>query len=271
MERLTFTKMHGCGNDFVVFEPEVVEGLDLAELARRLCDRHFGVGADGILVPAPSGVADLRMIYHNADGSCAEMCGNGLRCLVRYARDRGIIKTAELTVETGAGVKRVWLQEDGSSTVEMGPPEVGDVVSLHGYEFLKVSMGNPHAVCVLGSEEEVNGLDLSGVGPLVERDPAFPEGTNVEFLYGRGGSDVRMRIWERGAGETLASGSGSCASAVAAITQGKARSPVRVDLDGGTVEVIWDGGESPVYMSGPAEYAFEGRLSGDLQHTGVCR
>lgn len=263
MAQMRFTKMHGCGNDFLVFDFDDVDGLDLPELARRSCDRHFGVGADGILVPETSKVADLRMIYLNADGSRAEMCGNGLRCLVRYVRDRGIISSDELTVETGSGVRRVWISDDGSSRVEMGPPEVGGVVSLHGYEFLKVSMGNPHAVAVLSGLQDVEGLNLAGIGPLVERDAAFPEGTNVEFLHGDGGGGVRMRIWERGAGETLASGSGSCASAVAAITLGRASSPVSVNLDGGMVEVVWDGGGAPVYMSGPAEYVCEGRLTPD--------
>ncbi|AHY47944.1 DapF: diaminopimelate epimerase [Rubrobacter radiotolerans] len=257
-----FTKMHGCGNDFVVLNASEVEGADLPALARRLCDRRFGVGGDGLLVPAPSEVADLRMVYLNSDGSSAEMCGNGLRCLARYARDRGLVGPDELTVETGAGVKRVWLRPDGSSRVEMGPPEVGEAVSLHGYTFLRVSMGNPHAVAFLPSREAVEELDLAGVGPLVERDAAFPEGTNVEFAFGDGGEGIRMRIWERGAGETLASGSGSCASAVAAISLGRARSPVSVALDGGSVLVEWDGGGTPVYMSGPAEYVFEGRLTG---------
>ncbi|WP_119065600.1 diaminopimelate epimerase [Rubrobacter indicoceani] len=257
---MEFTKMHGCGNDFVVFDEAAVDGVSLPELARRVCDRHFGVGADGLLVPVRSEVADFRMVYLNADGSCAEMCGNGLRCLVRYASDRGMVEKDGLTVETGAGVKRVWLREDGSSTVEMGPPEIGGIVPLHGYDFLEVSMGNPHAVCVMESSEEVEALNLGLIGPPVERDRAFPQGTNVEFLYAVDTNSVRMRIWERGAGETLASGSGSCASAVAAISLGKVRSPVRVNLDGGTVEVAWKGGRSSVYMGGPAEYVFTGSL-----------
>ena len=140
----------------------------------------------------------------------------------------------------------------------MGPPEIGDEVELRGRRFLRVSMGNPHAVAFLQSEEEVNGLDLKAEGAPVERDPLFPERTNVEFVFRRDVRSIRMRIWERGAGETLASGSGSCAAAVAAVHLGLARSPVRVLLDGGEVEVEWDGGS--VYMSGPAEYVCEGRL-----------
>jgi len=257
-----FTKMHGAGNDFLLFDWEEVEGADLAELARRACDRHFGVGADGILVPAPSASADLRMVYRNADGSPSEMCGNGIRCLARYARDRGLVSGDVLAVETGAGVRKVALLEGGrASRVEMGSPAFGAPVALLGHRFVRVSMGNPHAVAFLPAEEAVERLDLRSVGPRVERDPAFPGRTNVEFVYVRGPHELRMRIWERGAGETLASGSGSCAAAAAAIREGLARGPVRVILDGGEVEVEWSGREGdPLYMRGPAEYVCEGRL-----------
>ena len=257
---MRFTKMHGVGNDFIVVEPGEVEGLDLSALARKACDRHFGVGADGILVPDLSEVADLRMVYLNSDGSPSEMCGNGLRCLARYAKDRGLVEGDALTVETGAGVKKVVLLGEGSSRVEMGPPAFGAEVELRGFRFLRVSMGNPHAVALLGSEEELVALDLGEVGPRVENDPLFPERTNVEFVHARGGGEVRMRIWERGAGETLASGSGSCAAAVAAARRGLAQSPVRVVLDGGVVEIEWAGDGEPVYMTGPAEYVCEGEL-----------
>src|SRR5215208_3414358 len=177
---MRFTKMQGCGNDFLLFDPGEVEGRDLSDLALMACDRHFGVGADGILIPAPSWTADLEMVYLNSDGSYSKMCGNGLRCLARYAKDHGMI---------GGG----------------------------GFRFLRVSMGNPHAVAFLENEAAVDTLDLSTVGPPIEEDPIFPEKTNVEFGFARGRHDVRMRIWERGAGETLASGSGSCAVAVTAL------------------------------------------------------
>ncbi|MCA3749633.1 MAG: diaminopimelate epimerase [Rubrobacter sp.] len=257
-----FTKMHGAGNDFLIFGWEEVRGGDLAELARRACDRHFGVGADGILVPAPSRRADLRMIYHNSDGSPSGMCGNGLRCLARYARDRGLVSGNALTVETGAGVRKVVLMDGGRlSRVEMGSPAFDPPVVLKGHRFVRVSMGNPHAVAFLPGREEVEALDLGSLGPQVENDPAFPDRTNVEFAHACGPSELRMRVWERGAGETLASGSGSCAAAAAAIREGLVRSPVRVLLDGGTVEVEWSGrAEDPLYMSGPAEYVCEGRL-----------
>lgn len=257
---MDFTKMQGVGNDFIILDPASVEGMDLAKLARRLCDRRFGVGADGILIPASSEIADLQMVYRNSDGSASEMCGNGLRCLARYARDAGIVDNDAMTVETGAGVKKVVLRADGSSRVEMGPPAFEPEVDIGERTFLRISMGNPHAVTFLDTEAAVESLDLRTLGPPIENDPLFPRGTNVEFVYAREPRMVRMRIWERGAGETLASGSGSCATAVAAIATARAQSPTRVHMDGGEVEIEWSGGESSVYMTGPAEYAFEGRI-----------
>ncbi len=258
---MRFIKMHGAGNDFVILDPKEVEGLDLRDLTRRICERHFGVGADGILVPALSKSADLKMIYLNSDGSPSEMCGNGIRCLARYARDRGLVSEDAITIETGAGIKKITLHGDGSSRVDMGSPEFGPEVELYGFSFLCVSMGNPHAVTFL-SEEEVERLDLRSVGPRVEKNPFFPGGTNVEFVYVLDTRNVRMRIWERGAGETLASGSGSCAAAVAAIKRGLAEGSLDVRLDGGVVGVEWAGGKEPVYMSGPAEYICEGNFLG---------
>ena len=257
---MRFTKMQGCGNDFLVFDPGEVEGVDLPDLARRACDRHFGVGADGILIPASSGIADLEMVYLNSDGSYSEMCGNGLRCLARYARDRGIVRGEALTIATGAGIKKVVLFEDGSSRVDMGAPRFDAELGVGGFRFLRVSMGNPHAVAFLENEAAVDTLDLSTVGPPIEADPVFPEKTNVEFGFVLGRHEVRMRIWERGAGETLASGSGSCAVAVAALRTNRAQSPVSVYMDGGAVQIEWSGDGEPVYIEGPAEYVCEGEL-----------
>ncbi|QIN84869.1 diaminopimelate epimerase [Rubrobacter tropicus] len=257
---MRFTKMHGAGNDFLIFDPGEVQEADLPTLARRSCDRHFGVGADGILVPVPTPDADLEMVYLNSDGSYSEMCGNGLRCLARYARDYEIVESDALTVATGAGIKKVILFEDGSSRVDMGPPSFAQEVEAGGFRLLRVSMGNPHAVAFLQDPGDLEALDLRDIGPPLERDPLFPEGTNVEFVHVRGGHAVRMRIWERGAGETLASGSGSCAAAVAAIKLGLAESPVKVHLDGGVVEIAWSKEGEPVYMTGPAEYVCEGEL-----------
>ena len=257
---MRFTKMHGVGNDFLIFDLGEVTGVDLPALARKACDRHFGVGADGILVANPSEIADLRMVYFNSDGSPSEMCGNGIRCLARYAKDRRHVEGDTLAVETGSGVKKVVLLGGGNSRVEMGQPTFDSEVELRGFRFLRLSMGNPHAVALLESAREIGALDLREIGPQVENDPLFPAKTNVEFAYVRGEHEVRMRIWERGAGETLASGSGSCAAAVAAVRRGLCASPVRVRLDGGVVEVEWAGDEDPVYMTGPAEYVCEGDL-----------
>jgi diaminopimelate epimerase len=257
---MRFTKMHGAGNDFLIFDPGEVEGADLPALARRSCDRHFGVGADGILVPAPATDADLEMVYLNSDGSSSEMCGNGLRCLARYARDYELVDRDTLTVATGAGVKKALLYPDGSSRVDMGPPELDSEAEAGGFRLIRVSMGNPHAVAFLQQEEDLEALDLRAVGWPIENDPLFPHKTNVEFVHVRDRSEVRMRIWERGAGETLASGSGSCAAAVAALETGLAESPLTVHLDGGAVRVDWAGGAEPVYMTGPAEYICEGEL-----------
>ena len=258
---MRFTKMQGCGNDFLIFDPGEVEGKDLPNLALMACDRHFGVGADGILIPAPSEIADLEMVYLNSDGSTSEMCGNGLRCLARYARDRGLVEGEAITVATGAGLKRVLLFDDGSSRVDMGTPRFDAEVEVGGFRFLRVSMGNPHAIAFLKSEDTVDTLDLPTVGPPIEEDPLFPDKTNVEFGFARGTHDVRMRIWERGAGETLASGSGSCAVAVAAVRTNLAQSPVSVYMDGGAVQIEWSGDGEHVFIEGPAEYVCEGELA----------
>src|SRR5215211_5667342 len=165
-----------------------------------------------------------------------------------------------MTIATGAGVKKVLLFDDGSSRVDMGAPRFDTRVEVGGFRLLRVSMGNPHAVAFLESEAALEALDLPTTGPPIEEDPTFPEKTNVEFAFARGAHDVRMRIWERGAGETLASGSGSCAVAVAAVRTNLAQSPVRVYMDGGAVQIEWSGDGEPVYMKGPAEYVCEGEL-----------
>jgi diaminopimelate epimerase len=201
------------------------------------------------------------MVYLNSDGSPSEMCGNGLRCLARYARDYELVERSAMTVATGAGVKKVVLDPDGSSRVDMGPPELDAEVEAGGFALLRVSMGNPHAVAFLEGEQ-LEALDLRTVGPPIENDPLFPHRTNVEFVHVRNDHEIRIRIWERGAGETLASGSGSCAAAVATLHKNLVGSPVTVRLDGGTVRIDWAGGTEPVYMTGPAEYVCEGELLG---------
>ncbi|MGF1471017.1 MAG: diaminopimelate epimerase [Rubrobacteraceae bacterium] len=257
---MRFAKMHGVGNDFLVFDRGEVLDVDLPRLARLACDRHFGVGADGILVPQLSAAADFRMVYLNSDGSVAEMCGNGIRCLARYARDHRLVDGDSLTIETEAGIKKLVLYEDGSSRVDIGTPAFNAGVRLLDFNFLQVSVGNPHAIAFLESEAAVEELNLGEIGPQVEKNHNFPGGTNVEFVSIRDDHDLRMRIWERGAGETLGSGTGSGAVAVAALRLGLVQSPVRVHLDGGSVEIEWSGEGEPAYMTGPAEYVCEGRL-----------
>ena len=199
---LRFTKMQGLGNDFVVIDG-VRQAVSLSTAqVRALADRHFGVGADGILVPRPVPNADFEMVHRNSDGSPSEMCGNGLRCLARYARDRKIVDRTAMTVATGSGTKKTVLFDDGSSRVEMGPPTLDTEVEAGGFRLLRVSMGNPHAVAFLEDEEDLEKLDLRGVGAPIEHDPLFPQKTNVEFVHVRGPHEIRMRIWERGAGET---------------------------------------------------------------------
>jgi diaminopimelate epimerase len=208
------------------------------------------------------------MVYLNSDGTPSEMCGNGLRCLARYARDYELVDRDAMTVATGAGVKKVVLSPDGSSRVDMGPPELDTEVEAGGFGLLRVSMGNPHVVAFL-EEAELEALDLSAVGPPIENHPLFPHMTNVEFVHVRDDHEIRMRIWERGAGETLASGSGSCAAAVAALRKNLVGSPVTVRLDGGTVRIDWAGRTEPVYMTGPAEYVCEGELAFSLQQSAL--
>ena len=275
---LHFTKMHGCGNDFVVvddrdavwdFEPEAVE---------LLCDRHFGIGADGLILLRPPDTrdADLRMVYFNADGSTAEMCGNGIRALAKFALDRGITAGDSLRVLTPDGVKPIALTrgDDGAmllARVDMGSPVLaaelvpttlpGDPVvdaivhtSTGDVAVTCVSMGNPHAVLWV---DDVDLAPVEVVGPLVEVHPAFPRKTNVEFAQAVARDRVRLRVWERGVGETLACGSGACATVVAGVLAGRLERAATVELLGGELLIEWaDSGE--VLMTGPAEKVFEG-------------
>jgi diaminopimelate epimerase len=279
---MDFHKMHGLGNDFVLID-RLQHRQDLpasfwAPLAVQMCDRHFGIGADGILIALPSTKADLQMRIFNADGSEAEMCGNGIRCLARYARDRGI-GGDPLRVDTGAGL--LTLTFPGASNevrVDMGPPHFAPAeipilasgervvdfpleVGGRRIDVTAVSMGNPHAVAFL-DEAEWRDLPLAEIGPAVEHHPAFPQRTNFHAVLVRAPHRATVRVWERGAGPTLACGTGACAVAVAGAVRGVLTSPVDVELPGGTLRIEWTPG-SPVYMTGPAEYVFEGRWLGD--------
>jgi diaminopimelate epimerase len=275
---MAFWKMHGTGNDFVVTEA-AADRDDWAELAERVCDRHFGVGADGLIIALPSAMAGRRMRIFNPDGSEAEMCGNGVRCFVKYLLDRGLEEAPEgaLQVETMAGVleARATRGPDGhveTVRVAMGrprlrPQDVGALVEAdapvrdlplqaagEALQLTLVSMGNPHAVHFLeGATAE---FDLERIGPAVERDPLFAHRTNFEVVHVEDRGHIDMRVWERGAGPTLACGTGACAAVVAARLHGRVDDEVEVRVPGGTLHISWDGA-GEVYLEGPAVRVFE--------------
>jgi diaminopimelate epimerase len=275
---LAFTKMHGAGNDFVVFDA-IREALPpLEPLARRLADRHFGIGFDQLLVVRPSRAADFRMEIYNADGSQVEMCANGIRCFFQYLREAGHTAKDELRVETLSGVVTPRWAGPGRVTVEMGPPilapakipaRLGDPagagplldvplrVDDEALRISSLSMGNPHCVLYVPS---VDAVPVATLGPRIERHDAFPNRVNVEFVEIVSRRHVRQRTWERGTGETLACGSGACATAVASILRGVADSPLRVELRGGDLEIAWAGGATSVFMTGPAATVFTGTV-----------
>jgi diaminopimelate epimerase len=275
---MKFTKLQGAGNDFVLVEAGGKQ-FNWPKLARALCDRHFGIGADGLLLLS-SDKANLRMRVFNPDGSEAEVCGNGLRCLVKYALDKGLVSAgaAEISVATQAGIRKARLHTKGKSTIiqlGMGAPAFGareipvklednpkepilDYPIAIGNTKLSlsfVSMGNPHAVYFI--EQPVADFPLSQLGPKVENHSIFPKRTNFEVARVLNRKQIEARVWERGAGETLACGSGACAIAVLAKLHGYIDSRVDIRLPGGTLGVEWDGvGE--VFLSGPAEIVFSG-------------
>jgi len=273
-----FLKMQGTGNDFVVLDGlrERLPVADWTSLARRMCDRHFGVGSDGVLIVEPSRRADFRMRMFNPDGTEAEMCGNGIRCFAKYVYDSGLSGRREMAVETGAGVLDLVVHaRNGTAdavTVSMGVPEfrpdripvagdgqVARDLPLDGVgadvRVTCVSMGNPHAVMFL--DRPVAEFPLEQVGPRVEHHRLFPRRVNFEVVYRRGPEELDARVWERGAGVTLACGTGACAVAAAARRHGLIGDRVRVNLPGGPLDIEWDG-ESEILMTGPAALVFEG-------------
>lgn len=260
---MRFTKMQGLGNDYVYLDCTKEAPEDLPALAVKVSDRHFGIGSDGLICIRASQTGDFRMQMFNADGSEGEMCGNGIRCVGKFVYDKGLTQKTELTIETLAGLKRLWLQvEDGKVarvTVDMGVPVPEEAITLSvdggDYDLQKVSMGNPHAVTFVESVEE---LDLSRKGPLFEHHSAFPNRVNTEFVQVIDSTHLKMRVWERGSGETLACGTGSCATLVAAVLTGKAEREATIHLLGGDLLVRWDEDDGHVYMTGPAVTVFEG-------------
>ncbi|MGU3469781.1 diaminopimelate epimerase [Paenibacillus sp. D51F] len=276
---MEFTKMHGLGNDFIVVfgEKDLPAGVD--ELAVSLCNRFFGIGADGLVYILPSERADFRMRIINSDGSEAEQCGNAIRCVAKYVFDNGHTDKERLTIETlGAGVQQVEITvQDGKAAyirVDMGEPilqglqvpttvdadrVIGHPVEVDGREFrfTAVSMGNPHAVIYV---DDAAGFDLAAWGPKLETHPLFPRKTNVEFVTVNTRSQADMRVWERGAGPTLACGTGACATVVSSVLNGLTDRKATVSLKGGDLLIEWNEEDNHVYMTGPAAESFRGTV-----------
>ena len=278
MAEMKFTKMQGIGNDYVYvncFEETVA---DPARTAEYVSERHFGIGSDGLILIKPSKVADCMMDMYNLDGSQGAMCGNGIRCVAKYVYDYGIVKKTELTVETKSGIKKLKLSvENGKVSqveVNMGEPilkaseipicsendqVLNEAIEVDGtiYHMTGVSMGNPHAVVFL---EDVENLDIEKLGPSFENHPRFPDRVNTEFIQVLDPNTLKMRVWERGSGETLACGTGACASAVASALNGLSGNEVTVKLLGGDLKIRWDRESNQVYMTGPAAVVFDGEI-----------
>ena len=276
---MKFTKMQGIGNDYVYvncFEEKVE---DPSALAIQVSDRHFGIGSDGLILICPSEVADCEMAMYNADGSRGEMCGNGVRCVGKYMYDYGLTDKTEITVETLAGIKTLQLfVENGKVAkvrVDMGSPiltpaeipvvaegdkAVDEPILVDGkeYHMTCVSMGNPHCITFIG--EDVRDFPLEEVGPVFEKHELFPERVNTEFINVIDKDHLRMRVWERGSGETLACGTGACAVAVASYLNGFTGRSVDIELLGGHLEVVYDEKTNHVFMTGPATEVFSGEI-----------
>lgn len=277
---MEFTKMHGLGNDFILVEGETVLPANAGELAVSLCDRFFGIGADGLVYILPSDKADFMMRIMNSDGSEAEQCGNAIRCVAKYVYDRGLTRKKSVTIETiGAGAQQVELTvENGKAVkvkVDMGAPilkglqvpttvdedQVVDypiVVDGREFRFTAVSMGNPH--CVIYVDDAVS-FDLHTWGPKLEKHPMFPRKVNVEFATVKTRDYADMRVWERGAGPTLACGTGACATLVSSVLNGLTDRTAVVSLKGGELLIEWNETDNHVYMTGPAQEVYSGKLS----------
>lgn len=268
--------MHGCGNDYIYINGFEEKIDDLPRLAVKMSNRHFGIGGDGIVIIMPSKIADFKMRMFNSDGSEAEMCGNATRCIAKYVYDYGLTNKETITLETLAGVRKLILTLENGSVkyvcVDMGIPildpkkipvlssearAIYEKINANGKEmvFTCVSMGNPHAVTFVSDIEK---YDVKGIGQIIEKHPKFPRKTNTEFVEIINDEELKMRVWERGAGETLACGTGACAALVAAFLTGKSKRKARILLLGGCLIVEWDEKTNHVFMQGPAEKVFEG-------------
>ena len=273
---MKFTKMHGIGNDYVYVNCFKEKIENPGEVAKRISDRHFGIGSDGLILIKPSQIADFEMEMYNSDGSLGAMCGNGIRCVAKYVYDYGLTDKTQISVATGSGIKYLDLTvEDGKVVlvkVDMGAPilepekipakvskATGEKLTVQGkeYEVTCISMGNPHCiVCV----DDVDGLDIEQVGTFFEHHEVFPDRVNTEFIKVLDRNTVQMRVWERGAGETWACGTGACAVAVACILNGWTEREVTVKLRGGDLRISWDQEKNTVFMTGPAATVFDGEI-----------
>jgi len=281
LKKIRFSKLNGQGNDFIIIDA-VESRVDLSgKNITKMCDRNFGIGADGLILIKKSKKSDLKMEYYNRDGSVAEMCGNGIRCMARFAYDKGLTKSKEPTIETLAGEKTVSIDIEGGSAgninVNMGTPEFrpGRIpVSIKNrsevfnhkitareklFYINCVSIGNPHCVIFLGEGEDLKKYDVGKWGPRIEKLNIFPNKTNVEFVRIKNKAELDVRVWERGAGETLACGTGACAAGICAIkTKKDMDSRLTVNLPGGKLNIIWDPEVSKIYLEGSVKYSFDG-------------
>lgn len=278
---MKFTKMHGCGNDYVYFDCTKEQIADEVDAAIKLSDRHFGIGGDGIIIIKNGTVADFEMVMYNADGSRGAMCGNGIRCVAKYCYDNGLTDKTSFTIESMGAIKYIDVTvENGkvvSAKVDMGKPileakripviydsdrAIMQSITVDGkeYKMTCVSMGNPHAVVFI--DHSPKDFPLEKIGPLFENNEVFPDRTNTEFAFIKDRSNIEMRVWERGSGETLACGTGACATAVASIINGLADNNVTIHLIGGDLDISWSGNEEDsVFMNGPATTVFTGEIN----------
>lgn len=275
---LEFTKMQGLGNDYVYMDAIHQKIEDESKLAQMVSDRHLGIGSDGLILICESKVADFKMRMFNADGSEAEMCGNGIRCVGKFVYERGLTSKKSITVETLAGIKLLNLNVENGKVktikVDMGEPILNpkEIPVITNQEFAQdlsievenriikmtcVSMGNPHAVTVV---DNVSSFEVEKFGKVLEVHPSFPKKVNVEFIEILNKNYIKMRVWERGSGETMACGTGACASVVACILNGLINEKVMVELLGGNLEIEWDRNTNHVFMTGPATTVFEGKI-----------
>ncbi len=280
MQTFRFTKMHGAGNDYIYVDCTEKMLTDINETARKVSDRHFGIGSDGLVLICKSDKADFRMDMYNSDGSQAEMCGNATRCVGKYVHDKGLTDKTTITLETLAGIKILELNLGDDGTVKtvrvnMGAPElvpknipidsekdrfIMEPVEVCGkeYKVTGVSMGNPHAVTYI---DDTDSLEIEKIGPEFETHKLFPKKINTEFAQIVDRNTIKMRVWERGAGETLACGTGACATLVASTLNGFVDGEADLVLLGGTLHIKWDKDDNNVYMTGPAEFVFDGEIT----------